>query len=99
MRGWDPVADGSTLPRGVDVVGSVLEAVRGADAAVIVTEWKELRELASAEVREAMATPLIVDGRNLLDPAGGSQRRVRVRGHRPAGQVSRRRTGRRAARR
>ena len=60
-----------TAPRcraGVEVVDSVLEAVRGADAAVIVTEWKELRELASPEVREAMATPLIVDGRNLLDP-------------------------------
>jgi UDPglucose 6-dehydrogenase len=68
VRAWDPVADGSTLPRGVEVVGSVLEAVRGADAAVIVTEWKELRQLASAEVRDAMATPLIVDGRNLLDP-------------------------------
>ena len=46
----------------------MLEAVRGADAAVIVTEWPELRELPSAEVREAMARPLIVDGRNLLDP-------------------------------
>ena len=39
-----------------------------ADAAVIVTEWPELRDLASAEVRAAMANPLIVDGRNLLDP-------------------------------
>ena len=40
-----------------------------ADAAVIVTEWAELRHLASAEVRDAMRRPLIVDGRNLLDPA------------------------------
>jgi UDPglucose 6-dehydrogenase len=47
----------------------VLEAVEGADAAVIVTEWPELGELASAEVRAAMRNPLIVDGRNLLDPA------------------------------
>ena len=68
VRAWDPVADGTTLPRGVEVVDSVLEAVRGADAAVIVTEWSELRDLASPEVRAAMATPLIVDGRNLLDP-------------------------------
>ena len=68
VRAWDPVADGGTLPRGVEVVDSVLEAVRGADAAVIVTEWRELRDLASPEVRTAMATPLIVDGRNLLDP-------------------------------
>jgi len=68
VRAWDPVADGGKLPRGVDVAASVLDAVRGADAAVIVTEWDELRELASDEVRTAMANPLIVDGRNLLDP-------------------------------
>jgi UDPglucose 6-dehydrogenase len=36
---------------------------------VIVTEWEELRGLASEETRSLMATPLIVDGRNLLDPA------------------------------
>jgi UDPglucose 6-dehydrogenase len=68
VRAWDPVADGSTLPKGVQVVDSVLEAVRGADAAVIVTEWDELRGLAAEEIRTAMARPLIVDGRNLLDP-------------------------------
>jgi nucleotide sugar dehydrogenase len=68
VRAWDPVADGGVLPRGVQVVDSVLEAVRGADAAVIVTEWAELRDLARDEVREAMARPLIIDGRNLLGP-------------------------------
>jgi UDPglucose 6-dehydrogenase len=47
----------------------VLDAVSGADAAVIVTEWDELNGLASPEVHEAMARPLIIDGRNLLDPA------------------------------
>ena len=55
-------------PPGVEIVDSVADAVRGADAAVIVTEWPELQGLASAEVREAMANPLIIDGRNLLDP-------------------------------
>jgi UDPglucose 6-dehydrogenase len=68
VRGWDPVADGAKLPDGVTICGSVLEAVTGADAAVIVTEWPELRELASNDVRDAMRNPLIVDGRNLLDP-------------------------------
>jgi UDPglucose 6-dehydrogenase len=52
----------------VELAESMIDAVRGADAAVIVTEWGEFRSLASAPVREAMATPLIVDGRNLLDP-------------------------------
>jgi UDPglucose 6-dehydrogenase len=69
VRAWDPVVrDADKLPKGVDIVDSVLAAVRGADAAVIVTEWAELKDLASAEVRDAMANPLIVDGRNLLDP-------------------------------
>jgi len=67
VRGWDPVARPDDLP-GVELCDSVLEAVADADAAVIVTEWTELRSLASPEVREAMARPLIVDGRNLLDP-------------------------------
>jgi UDPglucose 6-dehydrogenase len=69
VRVWDPVARPGELLHGVNVAGSPLEAVRDADAAVIVTEWGELRELASAEVRGAMRRPLIVDGRNLLDPA------------------------------
>jgi UDPglucose 6-dehydrogenase len=35
---------------------------------VIVTEWPQLLELATAETREAMRRAIIVDGRNLLDP-------------------------------
>jgi UDPglucose 6-dehydrogenase len=68
VRAWDPVADARKLPKGVEIAATVAEAVRGADAAVIVTEWDELRDLASAQTRAAMANPLIVDGRNLLDP-------------------------------
>jgi UDPglucose 6-dehydrogenase len=68
VRAWDPVADGGKLPKGVDVVTSIADAVRGADAAVIVTEWDELKGLATEEIRASMANPLIVDGRNLLDP-------------------------------
>jgi UDPglucose 6-dehydrogenase len=69
VRAWDPVADASDVLQGVTFCTSVLEAVQNADAAVIVTEWPELAGLASEEVRRAMAHPLIVDGRNLLDPA------------------------------
>jgi UDPglucose 6-dehydrogenase len=68
VRAWDPVADASKLPKGVDVAGSIADAVRGADAAVIVTEWDQLRDLATEEIRASMSNPLIVDGRNLLDP-------------------------------
>ncbi|TMM22228.1 MAG: UDP-glucose/GDP-mannose dehydrogenase family protein [Actinobacteria bacterium] len=68
VRAWDPVADARHLLQGVTFCESALEAVTGADAAVIVTEWDELRSLASAEARDAMASPVLVDGRNLLDP-------------------------------
>jgi UDPglucose 6-dehydrogenase len=68
VRAWDPVADPGPLLQGVSLCDTVLDAVAGADAAVIVTEWSELRGLASEEVRQAMRRPLIVDGRNLLDP-------------------------------
>jgi UDPglucose 6-dehydrogenase len=67
VRAWDPVAHPDDLP-GIELADSVLDAVRDADAAVIVTEWPELSTLASPEIRDAMAKPVIVDGRNLLDP-------------------------------
>ena len=76
--GYDPVAlrnARAALGDGVELADSLLDAVTGADAAVIVTEWGEFRHLATRAVREAMATPLIVDGRNLLDP-----RQVRAAG-------------------
>jgi UDPglucose 6-dehydrogenase len=68
VRTWDPVADARDRLQGATQCGTVLEAVSGADAAVIVTEWDELRGLATPEIRDAMARPLIIDGRNLLDP-------------------------------
>jgi UDPglucose 6-dehydrogenase len=67
VRAWDPGARPDDL-HGIEVSDSILDAVRDADAAVIVTEWPELRAVATPELRDAMARPLIVDGRNLLDP-------------------------------
>jgi UDPglucose 6-dehydrogenase len=72
VRAWDPVAHPADLP-GIELCDSVLDAVGGADAAVIVTEWPELATLASREVREAMAQPVIIDGRNLLDPVAARE--------------------------
>jgi UDPglucose 6-dehydrogenase len=70
VRAWDPVALEEARPHlpGVELCEDLLEAVRGTDAAVIVTEWDELSELASPETHAAMRNPLIIDGRNLLDP-------------------------------
>jgi UDPglucose 6-dehydrogenase len=69
VRVWDPVVDGAKVIPQAEVADSIEDAVRDADAAVIVTEWPELERLARPEIRELMARPLIIDGRNLLDPA------------------------------
>jgi UDPglucose 6-dehydrogenase len=69
VRVWDPIVAGAELLPQATVASTVQDAVRGAEAAVIVTEWPELGDLARPEIRELMARPLIIDGRNLLDPA------------------------------
>src|SRR5213596_4173296 len=47
---------------------SALEAVGGAEALVIATEWNEFANVDLAVVKEKMRTPMVFDGRNLLDP-------------------------------
>ncbi len=64
---WDPVAHADGL-HGVQQVETVDDAVRGADAVVLVTEWPQLREVDWPAVAAAMRRPIFVDGRNMLDP-------------------------------
>jgi UDPglucose 6-dehydrogenase len=70
VRAYDPVAEHEArkLIQGVDFTPSATDAVVGADAVVLVTEWPEFRELDFAEVAGAMRGSLVVDGRNFLDP-------------------------------
>jgi UDPglucose 6-dehydrogenase len=71
VSGYDPVAAraaGEVLPN-VEMSPSALEALDGADAAVLVTEWPEFAEIDWADAAKRMQTPLIIDGRNFLDPA------------------------------
>jgi UDPglucose 6-dehydrogenase len=70
VAAYDPVAAGPAreLLDGVELCDSALEALEGADAAVLVTEWPEFAELDWSEVASRMARPLLVDGRNFLDP-------------------------------
>ncbi len=73
VRAYDPVANSGAdgLLGGARICESALEALDGADAAVLVTEWPEFAELDWAgEVKGLMRTPLVVDGRNFLDREG-----------------------------
>ncbi len=70
VRAYDPVAGAKAadMLAGARIVDSALEAVDGADAVVLVTEWPEFRELDwTGEVKSRMKVPLVVDGRNFLD--------------------------------
>ena len=52
----------------VELSASAAGALTGADAAILVTEWPEFAELDWEELAGLMSNPLIVDGRNFLDP-------------------------------
>lgn len=69
--GFDPHAAGTAkeeLPQ-LELASTAYEAATDAHALVIATEWPEFRELDLAELRGRMAYPLVIDGRNLFDPA------------------------------
>jgi UDPglucose 6-dehydrogenase len=68
---YDPVAAdrAGELLDAVEMADSALAALDGADAVVLVTEWGEFAELDWTEAAARMPRPLIVDGRNFLDPA------------------------------
>ena len=71
VRAFDPAAierSKQVLP-GVVYAKDPYELATGADAIVLVTEWNEFRQLDMARVRQLMRRPVIVDGRNIYDPA------------------------------
>jgi UDPglucose 6-dehydrogenase len=67
---YDPVAQvrAAELLPAVEMAATALEALDGADAAVLVTEWGEFGEIDWSQAAARMARPLLVDGRNFLDP-------------------------------
>jgi UDPglucose 6-dehydrogenase len=85
VRAYDPVAMGEAGRLYADRLGdgsgdepasapltlctSAAQALEGADALAIVTEWQEFRSPDFDLLRERLAQPVIFDGRNLYDPA------------------------------
>jgi UDPglucose 6-dehydrogenase len=71
VRAFDPegMREAAKLLPGVDWCQDAYHALEGADAAVILTEWNEFRGLDLEKARGLMRQPLIVDLRNIFDPA------------------------------
>ena len=81
--GYDPVAGkaAAKLAPGIQAVFDPYEALRGANAAVVVTEWEEVRGLDPDKAASLMRDPkLIVDGRNALDAAAAREAGLLYRG-------------------
>jgi len=70
VSAYDPVAEESAgeLLQSVRMAPQALDALEGADAAVLVTEWPEFAELDWKEAAARMENPILIDGRNYLDP-------------------------------
>jgi UDPglucose 6-dehydrogenase len=66
---YDPVAmsNARSLLPGVEMSDTAQEALTDCDAAVLVTEWSEFREIDWEEAADKMRRPLLIDGRNYLD--------------------------------
>jgi UDPglucose 6-dehydrogenase len=73
VRAYDPEA----MPEATRIYGNrddlalcstAWQALEGADALIVVTEWKAFRSADFARIREVLSTPVIFDGRNLYDP-------------------------------
>ncbi|MDE2276403.1 MAG: UDP-glucose/GDP-mannose dehydrogenase family protein [Burkholderiales bacterium] len=74
VRAYDPVAmpEASRVLEGtprLHFASSQADALAGADALVLVTEWKEFRNPDFEAIKAALKSPLIFDGRNIYDPA------------------------------
>ena len=71
VTAYDPVAMKAAEPLmpEVEMAQSAADALKDADAAVLVTEWPQFAELDWQLMAKKMAQPLIIDGRNYLDPA------------------------------
>ena len=72
VRAFDPEgmsAARAMLPPGVVYCEGALDAARGADALVLITEWNEFRAIAPERLRAAMRGRVVVDLRNVYEPA------------------------------
>jgi UDPglucose 6-dehydrogenase len=70
IRAFDPegMEEGRALLDGVEWCATAYDAMTGADATTILTEWNEFRGLDLTRARELMASPVLVDLRNIYDP-------------------------------
>ncbi|HET7009849.1 MAG TPA: UDP-glucose/GDP-mannose dehydrogenase family protein [Anaerolineales bacterium] len=82
LRAYDPVAmsRASELLPQVEMSATPYDLAQGADALIVCTEWNEFKQLDFERLRAAMRQPVLIDGRNLYDPAEMIRLGFRYRG-------------------
>lgn len=71
VKAYDPVAmevAGDILPS-VTYCATAYDVAKEADALLILTEWNEFKHLAFDKIKQYMRRPVVLDGRNIYDPA------------------------------
>jgi UDPglucose 6-dehydrogenase len=71
---YDPAAGGEARrlysgKENIEIAATAADALEGADALAVITEWQEFRSPDFAALKAKLKTPAIFDGRNLYDPA------------------------------
>lgn len=82
VRGYDPVAmevAQRVLPY-VEMCSDSYDLAKGADALIVLTPWNEFKQLDMERIKSAMRQPVLIDGRNLYDPARMEQIGFQYRG-------------------
>lgn len=71
IRAYDPegMDEAKKLLAGIDWCSGAYEAMKGADAMVVITEWNQFRGLDVDRMKELLAAPVVVDLRNIYDPS------------------------------
>ncbi|OPA80475.1 UDP-glucose 6-dehydrogenase [Paenibacillus selenitireducens] len=70
VKAFDPIAINNAkkhLPDNVEMTNNIEKALKDSDCAIIVTEWKEIKELNLEQYARLMKTPVIFDGRNCYE--------------------------------
>ncbi len=76
VRGYDPIASSTARAAckvSFDLAGTAQEAVDGADALAIVTEWNEFRTPDLSKLKSSLRSGAVFDGRGVLDPVKARQ--------------------------
>ena len=71
VRAFDPEAFGvakQIFKKSITYARSAYDALKGADALLVVTEWNEFREPDFKKMKRVMKAPVVFDGRNIYDP-------------------------------